>query len=256
MKMTLAEFTFEIEGILESEVKKLLPGYWDEDQLTINFLIALTRKLSNKIIVDLRGVSKVYINAFKQSGTLTETKYGDIAIILNITFPDGEKLEGVGYLEAKKRAEGAVTFDAVRKVQLETINANAPRARLLLYDYEPITGFVPTYFEEELYYRHHYRTLRLMPTTHSVALPLNLALQVKHFDTQLYKFGLPFSHQLTFRYMYGQDLEFEKVALDASKGYADRQNLSKYILTITVGPEDKIYEPENIANTNNYERLK
>jgi len=254
--MTLAEFTSKIEGILEDEVKRLLPGYWDEDQLTINFLIALTRQLSNKTIVDLRGVSKVYINAFKQSGTLTETKYGDIAVILNITFPDGEKLEGVGYLEAKKRTEGAVTFDAVRETQLKTINSNAPRARLLLYDYEPITGFVPTYFEEEIYYRHHFRSLRLMPTTHSVALPLNLALQVKHYDTKLYKFGLPFSHQLTFRYMYGQDLEFEKSALDASKGYADRQNLSKYVLTITVGPEDKIGEPENIVNNDNFERLK
>ena len=254
--MTLAEFTSKIEGILEDEVKRLLPGYWDEDQLTINFLIALTRQLSNKTIVDLRGVSKVYINAFKQSGTLTETKYGDIAVILNITFPDGEKLEGVGYLEAKKRTEGAITFDAVRETQLETINGNAPQAKLLLYDYEPITGFVPTYFEEEIYYRHHFRSLRLMPTTHSVALPLNLALQVKHYDTKLYKFGLPFSHQLTFRYMYGQDLEFEKSALDASKGYADRQNLSRYVLTITVGPEDKIDEPDNIVNNNNYERLK
>lgn len=254
--MTLAEFTSEIEEILEDEVKRLLPGYWDEDQLTVNFLIALTRKLSSKTIVDLRGVSKVYINAFKQSGTLTETKYGDIAIIMNITFPDGEKLEGVGYLEAKKRTEGAVTFDAVRETQLKTINGNAPRARLLLYDYEPITGFVTTYFEEEIYYRHRFRSLRLMPTTHSVALPLNLALEVKHYDTKLYKFGLPFSHQLTFRYMYGQDLEFEKTALDASKGYADRQSLSKYVLTVTVGPEDKINEPDNIVNNNNYERLK
>jgi len=254
--MILAEFTSKIENIFENEVKRLLPGYWDEDQLTINFLIALTRQLSNNTIKDLRGISKVFINAFKQSGTLTETKYGDIAVILNITFPDGEKLEGVGYLEAKKRKEGAVTFDAVRETQLETINKNAPRAKLLLYDYEPITGFVPTYFEEDIYYRRHFKTLRLMPTTHSVALPLNLALNVKHYDTKLYKFGLPFSHQLTFRYMYGQDLEFDKSALDASKGYADRQNLSKYILTISVGPEDKISEPDNIINGDNFERLK
>ena len=98
MTMTLSEFNSKIEEIFEHEVKKLLPGYWDEDTLTTNFLIALTRGLSNKRIVDLRGVSKVFINAFKQSGILTETKYGDIAVILNITFPDGEKLEGVGYL--------------------------------------------------------------------------------------------------------------------------------------------------------------
>ena len=138
---------------------------------------------------------------------------------------------------------------------MKTINQNAPRAKLLLYDYEPITGFVATYFEEEVYYRHQYITLRLMPTTHSVAIPLNLALQVQSYDTKLYKFGLPFSHQITFRYMYGQDLEFEKNALDASKGYAGRQNLSKYVLTITVGPEDKINEPDNLVNTSNYERL-
>ena len=240
---------------MEEEVRRLLPGYWDEDQLTINFLIALTKKLSNCTITDLRGISKVYINAFKQSGTLTETKYGDIAVILNITFPDGENLEGVGYLEAKKRKKGAIVFDAVKETQLRTIDRNAPRARLLLYDYEPITNFVPTYFEADIYYKKHYKSLRLMPTIFSVALPLNLALQMKSYDTSLYKFGLPFSHQLTFRYMYGQDLEFEKLALKASKGYADRQNLSKYILTITVGPEDKIHESDILVNKDNYEQI-
>jgi hypothetical protein len=254
--MTIAEFTSEIESIFEEEVKRLLPGYWDEDQLTTNFLIALTKKLSNKTITDLRGISKVIINAFKQSGALTETKYGDIAVILNITYPDGEKIEGVGYLEAKKRSERGITFDAVKETQLENINSNAPNAKLLLYDYEPITGFVPTYFEEDMYYRQRHRTLRFVPTTHSVALPINLALQVKHYDTKLYKFGLPFSHQLAFRYMYGQDLEFAKSALDASKGYAGRQNLSKYVLTITIGPEDKINVFDDVINMENFVKLK
>lgn len=254
--MILSEFTSRIEQIFENEVKILLPGYWDEDQLTINFLIALTRQLSNQTIEDLRGISKVHINAFKQRGTLTETQYGDIAVILNITFPDGEKIEGVGYLEAKKRTENSVSFSAVREPQLVTINSNAPRAKLLLYDYEPITGFIPTYFEDEVYHRHRFGTLRLMPTTYSVAVPLNLALKVKHYDTKLYKYGLPFSHQLTFRYMYGHDLEFEGSAISASKGYAERQNLSKYVLTITVAPEKNNDEPKNIVNTDNFERLK
>jgi hypothetical protein len=253
--MTLSTFTSTIEKILEEEVKKLLPGYWDEDQLTIGFLIALTKQLSNNTIDDFRGGAKVFINAFKQSGKLTETKYGDIAIILNITFPDGERIEGIAYIEAKKRKVGGVTFDAVKETQLKTINENAPRARLLLYDYEPITGFIASYFEEEMYRINYNRTLRLMPTTHSVVIPLNLALHIKHYDTKLYKFGLPFSHQLTFRYMYGQDLEFNEAAIKASKGFAERQNLSKYIMTITIGPEGIKNEKENLVNMDYYERL-
>jgi len=100
--MTAAEFSSRIERILESEVSRSLPGYWDEDLLTMNFLISLTAQLSNVIIDDLRGSSKVFLNAFKQSGQFTETKYGDIAVVVNITYPNGEKIEGVGYLEAKR----------------------------------------------------------------------------------------------------------------------------------------------------------
>lgn len=261
--MTINDFTSEIERILEEEVKNLLPGYWVEDQLTNNFLIAFAKKLSNTQIVDLRGVSKVFINAFKQSGTLTESKYGDIAVIMNITYPDGEKIEGVGYLEAKKRKEDATTFDAIKKRQLKTIESNVPRAKLLLYDYEPIINFTPTNFGEELYYIENHRfyrdyhiTLRIKPTTHSVAVPINLALNQKKCNTKLYKFGIPFSHQLTYRYMYGQDLEFEKTVIDASKGYADRKKLSKYVVVITIGPEDKTTEPDLNVNNNLLEILK
>lgn len=254
--MTIEEFTSKIESIFETEVRNLLPGYWNEDQLTNNFLIAMTRKLSNSQIVDQRGTLQVFINAFKQTGALTEAKYGDIAVIINITYPDGETLEGVGYLEAKKRKVNSTRFDTVKIRQLKTINSNAPRARLLLYDYEPITGFIQSFPDDEFYYRRHQNTLRLMPTTYSVSVPLNLALAAQHYDTKLYKFGLPFSHQLTFRYMNGHDLEFNKTVLDASKGFADKQKLSNYIIAITIGPEKKINEPDLKINTDYFEILK
>lgn len=233
--MTIDRFTAKIENILETEVIKLLPGYWNEDLLTYNFLISLTRELSITQIEDQKGTLNVKINAFKQSGSLAETKFGDIAVIIRINYPDGEILEGVGFLEAKKRKVDSTRFDTVKVRQLKTINKNAPRARLLLYDYEPFTGFINTYFEEEIYYRHDFKILRVRPTTYSVAVPINLALAVGHYDTKLYKFGLPFSHQLTFRYMNGHDLEFDKSILDATKGFADRQRLSNYIIAITIG---------------------
>jgi hypothetical protein len=253
-KMTVFEFTGSIETILEEEVKKLLPGYWNEDTLTRNFLIAFTSRLSSVKLEDARGEFKVIANAFKQSGTV-ETATGDIAIVLNIQYPDGESIEGVGFLEAKKRTEDSVKFDAVRKDQLKRINKNAPRARLLLYDYEPITQFIPVYFEHRWYYDR-WRDLRLMPTTHALAIPLNLTIAVDHFDTKLYKFGIPFSHQLTMRYFYGHDLEYDKKILDASKGYADKKKLSKYILTITIGPYDKTNDQVVNVNRNALEPLR
>lgn len=138
---------------------------------------------------------------------------------------------------------------------MKRINDNAPRARLLLYDYEPIVKFVPAYYEDIHYYRRTFNSLRVIPTTHSVAVPLNLAIEVNNYDTKLYKFGIPFSHQITFRYMNAQDLEFEKTALDASKGFADRKNLSKYVLVITIGPEDRTNQPDITVNTEAYELL-
>jgi hypothetical protein len=254
--MTLERFTAQIENILETEVIKLLPGTWNEDLLTYNFLIRLTRELSTTQIEDQRGTLNVRINAFKQSGALAETKFGDIAVIVRINYPDGEILEGVGFLEAKKRKMDSTRYDTVKVRQLKTINKNAPRARLLLYDFEPITGFINTYFEEEFHYRRDVEILRLRPTTFSVAVPVNLVLAVGHYDTKLYKFGLPFSHQLTFRYMNGHDLEFDKSILDATKGFADRQRLSNYIIAITIGPGKNDNTPEIKINSDYWENLK
>lgn len=236
--MTVFEFTQLIEQTLETEVRKLLPGYWNEDLLTQNFLISITSKFKNIFLEDLNGVSKVTMNAFKQAGALTETKFGDIAVIVKIKYPDGEEIEGVGYLEAKKRDIGKMKFGATNPSQLKTINKNAPRARLLLYDYNPISGFIPTYCEEPYFENDFERILRYLPVTHSVALPINVALKANHFDTALYKFGIPFSQQLVYRYMYAHDLEFDDDTISASKGFGKRQRFTSYILTIEVGPSN------------------
>jgi len=254
--MTIFQFTNKIEEIFENEVKKLLPGLWDEDLLTQNFLIGLCSTLRSVSLTDLNGLSKVSLNAFKQRGSLTETRFGDIAIIVNIKYPDGEVIEGVGYLEAKKRAIGKLTFDAAGVRQLRRINANAPHARLLLYDYAPAVGFITTYMEQPDIYHHFHRTLRYLPVTHAVAVPINLSLKANHFDTGLYKFGLPFSHQIGFRYLYAQDLEFDEETVNASKGFSERMRLSSYVLTISIVPSNFPENDSAIVNQEVFERLK
>lgn len=253
--MTVFEFTQQIEESLETEVRKLLPGYWDEDLLTQNFLISLSSKFRNITLEDLNGISKVSMNAFKQAGTLTETKFGDIAIIVKITYPDGKEIEGVGYLEAKKRSFGTMRFGAINVSQLKKINKNAPRARLLLYDYTPIVGFIPTYCEESYFENGFERLLRFLPITYSVALPINVALKANHFDTDLYKYAIPFSQQFVYRYMYAHDLEFDDESISASKGFAKRQRLTKYVLTIEVGPSSKSDFDGVQVNQQIFERL-
>ncbi len=232
--MTVLEFTRAIEKIFTDEVVKLYPGYWLEDQLTINFLISVKENLSNSYLSDLRNGSFIKMNLFKQRGKNSETKYGDVAVISNILYPDGTRVEGIGYLEAKKRAVGQISFEAVKESQLKTISSNAPRAKLLLYDYEPITSFIQdySYFLSDDN-KKPTTALLSIPITYATALPINLALEIGNYDTNLYKFGLPLSHQIAFRYMHGQDLEFDKSSINTSKGFADKVGLPKYILSIT-----------------------
>jgi hypothetical protein len=50
----------------------------------------------------------------------------------------------------------------------------------------------------------------------------------------LYKFSLPFSYQLFFRYFNGFDLDFTDSALNIAKGFADAKGMPNYVITATI----------------------
>src|SRR5690606_1984238 len=108
--------------------------------ITLKLLSELNVALSS---IELEGEDyrrTVEWESYKLRGKY-ETNFGDIAIVVNINYRDGTHLDGVAFLEAKRRDWRKTTFSAMNDIQLKRVLLNAPRAHYLLYDYEDITGF-------------------------------------------------------------------------------------------------------------------
>jgi hypothetical protein len=154
----------------------------------------------------------------------------------------GETLEGVGFLEAKRRDLRGARFSAAKTPQLKRVLRNAPSANLLLYDYDNVSSCMDnwsTAFED-----HHYRRRfgSNNPFTHSVCVPLRAAVQQGQYSTHLHKFGVPLSYQLLGRYFRGFDLEMERAVIDAAKGNIAKHGGARTLLLVGVSTGE--HEPE------------
>jgi len=99
----------------------------------------------------------------------------------------------------------------------------------LLYDYEDITRFAN--IESSLSME---KWFAWKPCTHSVVVPLRLVLATGKRDTSVYKYSLPFSYQLFYRYFNGLDLDFTESALSTAKGFAEKENIPRYVIVASV----------------------
>jgi hypothetical protein len=183
----------------------------------------IQRQLSRVTVYGGHRNLQVDWQLFKQSGTI-EHFFGDIALVTTISYQDRDSLEGVAFLEAKKRYIGTTSFDAMKQNQLELIDQSVENAMVLLYDYEDISQYaslMPSVDTGEWF--------PWKPCTHSVVVPLKTVVKINKDDTSLYKFSLPFSYQLFFRYFNGFDLDFTESSLSLAKGFADKKPLPRYV---------------------------
>jgi len=259
-EMHYVDLLGKVERLICQVVQRCYPTSWDEDHITYS----ITDELGSLGTLQITGLHRPFYvvwDARKFTGP-TETAFGDLGVLVSLTAWDGQQLEGIGFLEAKKRSPETLSFDAVRKGQLTRIEKNAPRARLLLYDNLDITDFgdnlpmasmVPRSrsLGEMLFGRE--EEVRVA-VTQAVAVPLNLALAVNNFKTSLYKYSLPLSVQLCGRYLRGLDLEFDEKILRQAKGFIERRGGPRYLLLIGIsnaegepvlprGLNDNLYRP-------------
>lgn len=226
--METGSFLTEVERILQEEVKNSFPVNWDEDFITRSILRELGKRLNNAEIKDFKRRMTIEWTAFKQSGK-PENKFGDVALLVNITYYDSDRIEGVAFLEAKKRSKNHTKFEAMEFAQLKRIHKNTPSSMALLFDYEDVTQFAHTEIFSE---RRSWLTWK--PSTCTVVVPINNILSVRKKDITLYKFSLPFSYQLFFRYFQGFDLELRKSPIRIAKGYANEKGVPRYLVVISV----------------------
>jgi hypothetical protein len=123
--MDKEQFLIDVESIIESQVKNSYPRHWDEDAITHSMLREFETLLANVTITDLSpDVLKINWQAFKFEGE-PHYKFGDIALLVNIKYQDGDTIEGVAFIEAKKKTCLQVKFQSIKKSQLKRIFKNA-----------------------------------------------------------------------------------------------------------------------------------
>lgn len=236
MEYRLIEFTGRIEEIIRTSVSNLSGHEWDEDFITRKLLSDLRNELHGINLVGKDLKSNINWQAYKLKGTY-ENNFGDIALVVNISYKDGTSIHGVAFLEAKKRDWRKTTFSAMKIAQAKKILKNAPRSQYLLYDYEEITNFLngTLYSEEMEHYR--YRRGSCIPfsgVTRAVCVPLNLAVATDDKDTLLYRHGLPLSMMLSSRYFQGLDLEFDETSKSIATGFLNKFGLPKFVVKIDI----------------------
>ncbi|MFV0543138.1 MAG: hypothetical protein ACK5L8_05530 [Marinicella pacifica] len=236
MSSELHEFTGRLEKAIRNSLSSISAHAWDEDHITYTLLKDLQSALRGSRFSGHDPRSRINWETYKLRGSY-ETNFGDIALVVNINYKDGSSVNGVAFLEAKKRDWRKTTFSAMRVNQAKRILKNAPHAQYLLYDYEEITSFLngSLYSEEmEHYYFRRELPVPFAPVTRSVCVPLNLALAKGDKDTLLYRHGLPLSLVLSTRYFQGLDLEFDEQSKRVATGFLKKFGLSKYVVKIDI----------------------
>jgi hypothetical protein len=239
VSLKVVELTGRLEETIDNSIKSVSGHEWDEDFITLDLLRNLRRSLTG---IQLEGKDcrkNINWQSYKLKGT-HETNFGDIALVVNISYKDGTNINGAAFLEAKKRDWRKTTFGAMRVKQARKILKNAPRAHYLLYDYEDITNFLNTSIhldEMRNYYSIEDLPFSLTPRTRVVCVPLNLADSSSIKDTLLYRHGTPLSFMLAYRYFQGLDLEFDEASKQVATGFLKKFSLPKYVVKIDITEE-------------------
>ena len=213
-KYPILKFCQKLEEEIQEEIQDAYPNEWTEDYITLRIAKVL-RGFSYSQIEYLKSYQNIIINAYKLKGQ-NETKFGDLAIVINIENKDGDSIKGVAFLEAKRRYKNSNEFQAMKFDQLERIYSNAPNAKLLLYNYQPMSIIAPTGLDVKVGGE---GILPKMPVTFSSIAPLNTAIKLGRKDERIQKITIPFSYQFAFRYLFGFDLEFHEDLVNAAEGF-------------------------------------
>lgn len=247
-RMTLNKFCLAIEEVINDLVASSKALRWDENYITAELFARITTRLNGSLISDLDD-KVVFLTPFKL-GLSSEKKFGDIAIIVNIDYGDGDSIEGVAFLEAKKKYKASRNFDALKWEQLNRIYNNAPHSQLLLYDFRDISEFASTGLVSKKSGNATNPMIQL-PVTKFVTVPLTKAIQVKKKNDRLYKLSLPLSYQIGYRYMNGFDLDFQhdilkEVKTDFENNFENIDSeMPNYLIYVSVVPNEKVEEVED-----------
>lgn len=252
---TLSDFCYKFEQITQSSIKDCYPRYWSENDITTSLLKGYGKNFRQIEVSGYKDDIQIDWDCYKFSGAV-ETKYGDIAVLVKIKYADDSEIEGIGFLEAKRKYSDTGKFDKLEQEQMKRIYNNAPHSFLLLYDYEPTLIFPKSInFFKDIHYQRKLlwnglELTGLIPSTYSLVIPTSYYSEFSpKCGTNLYKFGNPLSYQFCGRYFLGLDLHFSKDLIDEAKGFAKEKNFIPYLMILRIGIGTT--PPDNLQFNNN-----
>ncbi|MES2702794.1 MAG: hypothetical protein V4649_09160 [Bacteroidota bacterium] len=210
--LAASESVSKLEKIFKKISNESYPSEWDENHITYQLMKELRKLYSDDEKVDFNGFSKlVNWRSFKNRGKL-ETKYGDIAIIVNIQFSSGETLRGIATIEAKKKygpiAGIEVDFAALDKKQLSRIKENSPYSHLLLYSYSQ--EILPLKYPDKSEWPSYF----WVSPINTVQPMLNEINRLNTNSKHIYRISFPFSMLIISRIFWGHDLDYRVEVYD------------------------------------------
>ena len=111
--MNSSNFLSALENILSEGVTSNYPNSWNEDQITYSILDGIRREFGKRIVIEgFRENMKIQWEFWKHPEKKSEFSYEDLAFVVDILHKDGDRLEGVAFIEAKKRHRDKTTFEA------------------------------------------------------------------------------------------------------------------------------------------------
>lgn len=232
IKSNFLKFCQKLEQKLQEEIEDSFPDKWNEDYISLR-LVSTLGKMRYHQIKFFNSYNNILILPYKQTGKV-ETKFGDIAIVLDIEFRDGDKIKGVAFLEAKRYYKEHNDYHKLDFDQLKRINSNAPHSKLLLYDFNHVTKLAPTGLDSS---RGTGGMLPKIPATYISNINSNTAIKHNKKDSSLHKLAIPFSYQFTYRYLNGMDLEFDEDKIKSALGYYnEKYGTPKFLVMVTIKP--------------------
>jgi hypothetical protein len=225
-----------VERLIDDSVRQCYPRAWNEDHITYSWLNTLRREWSK--VPFLAGTPlAVRWDAYKMDGVLEEDN-GDVAFLIDIRFANGNTLQGVGFLEAK-RIYPSGRFDALKWAQLKGLSSNSNSHQLLLYDHDPL----PTshsHFEWTVFPECGACGNEADIDCLSIGSEKSLAIVVPSFHAiafeekgrQIESIGYRLSEQIVMRYFRGLDLNFDETLV--AKVLAGAAGGAKFLAVATV----------------------
>ncbi len=230
---SMKSLTYELESLIYSNVKESYPHNWVQQQITRSLFSDMKGLFHGKTIHTPGDTIKSDWTLYQQKNS-AEDIFGEIAIVVQVTYHDGQIVRGVVFHDVTEKDGGKNTFSSLHKNNYRRLLSVSPHSQLLLYDYDTITGMAFPSTAESIIGNHPHSWNSWIPFTHAVSVPANLALTLDLKNTGLYKVSLPLSYQISYRYLYGLDLDYSAAAMEIAAGIKTVKGNPRFLICIAV----------------------